>query len=577
MTELMENNDRTAAQWKVDRFVRQFEPGYRSLVQLAAVPIVLTPELVSYLRGQFLPKLTWVAEADLLLSELCRSVGYERYVMDSGVQAIALQELEARSPEQVEDIARLLVGYMQHLARVNPYLTDRQRKHQQWAAMLCVAEMREEAIGQIALEFEIYAGMIAQSESFGAGRSELAWLATIVQELSPRLLEYSGLVKLAVTISEAVREPEKIDRSRLQERYAVGERELSFPVGLLGNQGDINHFSLCFWDIDINFLRYRYSELSNVNNIVPPLQTFEFETVTIDEGAINEIERDKNLFLTKKNEPESLISKDKEQAAGYIDCIDNETSIEMIAIPKGEFLMGAPESELESSSSERPQHLVMVPGFWMGRCPVTQAQWSAVAKFPQVDIELQENPSHFRGSDLPVEQVSWNEAIEFCARLSISTGREYCLPSEAQWEYACRSGTTTRFHFGEMIDSELINYDAKGKDFSGYGNNVGDEYREGTTPVMTFPANSFGLCDMHGNVWEWCMDRWHSNYENAPDDGSAWLRENESAQAPRVLRGGSWLSEMYFCRSSHRDRYTAGYRGSDVGFRIVHCPSPYVS
>lgn len=118
-----------SAQWRLDRFVRQFGPEYRSLVQVAAVPIVLTPELVGYLRGQFLPGVSWVAEADLLLSELCRSVGYERYVMDSGVQSIALQALDIQKPGQVEEIARLLVGYVQHLARVNPYLSDRQRKH----------------------------------------------------------------------------------------------------------------------------------------------------------------------------------------------------------------------------------------------------------------------------------------------------------------------------------------------------------------------------------------------------------------------------------------------------------------
>ena len=226
------------AEWRIDRFVRRYavgdrDLGYRELLRYAAVPIVLTPELVGYLRGQFLPLLPWVAEADLLLSDLCRVVGYERYVMDSGVQAVLVGELE---PEKVEQVARLLVGYVQHVARTNPYFTVRQQKHQQWAAMLCVAELRDEAVEQMAIEFEHWRGAVTVQESFGAGRSELAWLAQVVQDLAPRLLEHSGLMRLAVVVSEAVQKPERVDAGVRSETFVVGDRTLAFPVGLLGGR-----------------------------------------------------------------------------------------------------------------------------------------------------------------------------------------------------------------------------------------------------------------------------------------------------------------------------------------------------
>jgi formylglycine-generating enzyme required for sulfatase activity len=571
MTELIENDDRMAAQWRLDRFVRQFEPGYRSLVQVVAVPIVLTPELVGYLRGQFLPTLTWVAEADLLLSELCRPVGYERYVMDSGVQAIALRELERENPEQVEEIARLLVGYMQHLARVNPYLTDRQRKHQQWAAMLCVAELRGEAIGQISAEFEHWQGAIAQPERFGVGRSELAFLDQVLQEQLPRLLENGEYLKLARRVSAAIAPPSAI-LEEAPRPPILGEQEaleVTLDMSAVGSEG------------------------------FPALQTFEFETVSIDEPepdptpeveapvlewrnkqfkfetatlTVVEPKKNRNPFATRK--PEIVIRKGKGRSMGYIDRIDAETWINLIAIPGGTFEMGAPEGELEARSSERPQHSVTVPEFWMGQSPVTQAQWKAVAGLPQVNIKLEGDPSRFKGANLPVERVSWDEAVEFCDRLSIATGRTYRLPSEAQWEYACRAGTTTPFHFGETIEAELANYDAKDKDSGKYGKGRSGEYREKTTPVGTFPANDYGLYDMHGNVWEWCADDWHSNYEGAPTDSSVWDASNDSGSDPesdpnKVIRGGSWYFNPWWCRSASRLYNASGSRVSDFGFRVV--------
>ena len=166
-----------------------------------------------------------------------------------------------------------------------------------------------------------------------------------------------------------------------------------------------------------------------------------------------------------------------------------------------------------------------------------------------------------------MEQVSWVEAVEFCQRLSRHTGRDYRLPSEAEWEYACRAGTTTPFHYGETLSSDVANYAANHT----YGNGVKGKFRKQTTNVGSFPANSFELHDMHGNVWEWCQDHWHDNYEGAPTDGSAWLTDKKAAN--RVLRGGSWNNVPWYCRSALRVTYTPAYRNDLIGFR-VSCSAP---
>ncbi|MFZ4555593.1 MAG: formylglycine-generating enzyme family protein [Pseudanabaena sp.] len=156
---------------------------------------------------------------------------------------------------------------------------------------------------------------------------------------------------------------------------------------------------------------------------------------------------------------------------------------------------------------------------------------------PQVKLNLKPNPSKFKGDTRPVEQVSWHDVIEFCERLTKHTKRQYRLPTEAEWEYACRAGTTTLFHFGETISPELANYNSK----ETYGDGVTGEYRKETTPVDHFKiANVWGLCDMHGNVLEWCQDHWHSYY-GAFADGSAWITDN--SDAIRVIRSGSWNLE----------------------------------
>jgi len=244
-------------------------------------------------------------------------------------------------------------------------------------------------------------------------------------------------------------------------------------------------------------------------------------------------------------------------------------SLRLIQVPAGEFLMGSPADEPQRSEDEGPQHRVRLPGFLMAQLPITQAQWREAERWGR---ELNPNPSHFGdqadSDQRPVENVSWHDAIEFCNRLSQRTGRSYTLPSEAQWEYACRAGTTTPFAFGATLTSELANYDAT----STYGDDPKGKYRGQTTPVGLFPANAWGLHDMHGNVLEWCLDHWHNSYEGAPSDGSVWLTPSASEEEPRLLRGGSWSFDPGDCRSAYRDHLRPVDAGSSVGFRVVCLP-----
>ncbi len=262
----------------------------------------------------------------------------------------------------------------------------------------------------------------------------------------------------------------------------------------------------------------------------------------------------------------------------------NPLALTMLSIPAGSFLMGS-RDEIERSANEGPQHEVRLEEFFLARTPITQAQWREVAGWKPLEGEagwerqLEEDPlgtegdPSFRGDDRPVVNVSWHDAMEFCRRLSKRTGKSYTLPSEAQWEYACRAGTTTTpFHFGATISPQLANYNAS----TSYAGGPAGGYRRQTTEVASFPANAWGLHDMHGNVWEWCLDHWHDSYregdEEAPTDGSAWIEKNATENKSRLLRGGSWDYGPRNCRSAYRSITHPDFAGSSIGFRVCCLP-----
>ncbi len=252
--------------------------------------------------------------------------------------------------------------------------------------------------------------------------------------------------------------------------------------------------------------------------------------------------------------------------------------LHMVLIPGSTFKMGQTEAEKAELirqageedykkyyARELPQHEVTVPSFLMGRYPVTQAQYEAVMK---TNPAAGYDSDRFVAPNKPVVGVTWHQAVEFCERLAKETDRPYRLPSEAEWEYACRAGTTTPFYFGKTLTTEVANYNG---DYT-YADGPKGEFRNGTTPVDHFGiANAFGLSDMHGNVWEWCQDLWHENYEGAPTDGSAWIEGGDSTY--RVLRGGSWDLKPRNCCSAYRFGNSPVYRNDRYGFRVC-CAAP---
>jgi uncharacterized protein (TIGR02996 family) len=229
--------------------------------------------------------------------------------------------------------------------------------------------------------------------------------------------------------------------------------------------------------------------------------------------------------------------------------VGNGVQMAFAWIPPGTFLMGSPPDEEQRSDDEALHRVTLTRGFYMGIYPVTQTQWRSVQG---------SNPSHFKGDDRPVEKVSWDHCQDFCARL----GQRFRLPTEAEWEYACRAGTTTPFFFGATLSTEQANYDGRHT----YVKGKKGVYRKQTTPVGSFPGNAWGLCDLHGNVWEWCQD-WYGPYPA----GEITDPQGGNNGDARVLRGGSWYCNSSRCRSGVRFRRAAGDRRGDVGCRLVLC------
>ena len=343
----------------------------------------------------------------------------------------------------------------------------------------------------------------------------------------------------------------------------------------------------------ITFRTARYQELE--------LRPIRYETARLTLGATSKDQARK----TDGQQPAVQIHRTEASAWAFFEPLERShlpqgatveaadpMALMLVEIPSGEFQMGSPDHEMHRLVRESPQHQVQLEGFFMGQTPITQAQWRVVAQWEprkgeSWGRELQPAPSHFREDEnqkrgdprllegetntdeRPVEGVSWFDAMEFCSRLSQRTGRTYTLPSEAQWEYACRAGSTTPFHFGETISPELANYNGH---FS-YGDGPRGEARGQATSVGMFPANAWGLREMHGNVWEWCIDHWHGNYKGAPKDGRAWVNTSSSKDARRLLRGGSLGLEPTSCRSAYRNHRGPALVANDgVGFRVVCLP-----
>jgi formylglycine-generating enzyme required for sulfatase activity len=240
-------------------------------------------------------------------------------------------------------------------------------------------------------------------------------------------------------------------------------------------------------------------------------------------------------------------------------------TLELVWCPPGTFMMGSPEGEDGRNTDETRHRVTLTKGFWLGKTEVTQRQWEAV---------MGSNPSNFGDDDLPVESVSWDDCQAFCRRLNekltspcfakVTAGAGilscFRIPTEAEWEYACRAGTETVFCYGDVLDATLASYNGHYP----YGGAAKSVYRARTTTVGSFRPNAWGLYDMHGNVWEWCADRYgdYSEYGTTDLAGTA-------AGADRVIRGGSWSFFARGCRSAARCRIDPSGRRFDIGFRLA--------
>ncbi len=264
-------------------------------------------------------------------------------------------------------------------------------------------------------------------------------------------------------------------------------------------------------------------------------------------GEIHQLFRFETIGLNNAGE---IISHQQRHSYLFTEYLQNEIALDMMLIPQGVFLMGS-----EDYYNEQPCHEVNLPDFHISKYPITQAQYRSV-----MDV----NPSFFTTEErLPIENVSWNDAKKFCQNLSESTGKKYRLPSESEWEYACRAGTSTAYSCGGSLTERFANFG----DGYLYKEDRNRQYHRKTTPVGSFPANNFGLYDTHGNIWEWCEDLWHRNYQGAPNNSRVW--EGGETSSCRVLRGGSWLSDPWFCRSSNRSYLSPESKNNVVGFRVA--------
>ena len=248
--------------------------------------------------------------------------------------------------------------------------------------------------------------------------------------------------------------------------------------------------------------------------------------------------------------------------------LSNGVKIEFVKIPSGSFMMGSPDNESGRDSDEGPQHRVNIKSFWMGKYEVTNKQYRA---FKSSHDSKDYNGHSLNSDNQPVVNVSWNDAIEFCKWLSSKTGKNFSLPSEAEWEYACRGGTETVRYWGDSTNSSceyanVSNPSAK-KEFNWNWEvfSCEDGYKV-SSPTGSFRPNNYGLYDMLGNVWEWCQDTWHSKYEGAPTNGSAW---ESGGSSNRVLRGGGWSVKPIGCRSADRGGGVPDDRGDFFGFRVA--------
>jgi formylglycine-generating enzyme required for sulfatase activity len=516
-------------------FKKRFSEAHVDFAYHAALPIALTPHLAYCLWANFQMDISnerlnvpWIAVADLLLSPLCQEVGQERYEMDADLRNYLLEQMidDSRFGQQrIEKLAYFLLTYVQQELNDSRSSIQTLAQAQRWTALAYVNPDRA------ARELAQKLNKLTLSE-----KTEWLRMSSLAETISAPLRQanFGYLLDYLQGMRELARGEKDRAKSILKSLPAHNNRIVVDGVTLA-----IPKFQANNWKID---------PIISKN---PALKTFKFETAKL-------LRQSRFMGLGSR----LVVDRQEQQATMFYERVEGQVNLEMVKIPKGIYWMGT--TNQEGNYREYPRHQVNISPFFMSRFPITQAQWRTVANTTKVRIDLNSDPSTFKGDDLPVEHITWFEAIEFCERLQLQTGRPYRLPSEAEWEYACRAGTDTPFHFGETISPKLASYDRSKR----YRSSAKGRSSKQTSAVgFHHAANAFGLEDMHGNVWEWCADCWYDNYTNAPADGSARIINRRNFH--RVIRGGSWMHEPSECRSAYRNGIPPDNKVLTIGLRVV--------
>jgi formylglycine-generating enzyme required for sulfatase activity len=568
-------------------FASSYGPDPLLLLLHASVPETLRPDILHLIQINFLAGPADPSrEADVLFAPFTTCLGGDYYRVDAQVRWHALALLRSLYREESRGrevrVAELLWCHLEQLERgqritaqtlLGDYIAV-----QRWVA-LAYLEPSDAAHAFAQALRAIEAHSSADSITAYAQLGGLAAAMELPLAGEPELLTYAkGLDALAKGDEpNATRLLEALGDQPLQ----IGEVSLKAPTQWLEHQVEKQlqrQLEEAISALERQPVAADPPEMVHAEAVVPTvgairLQSFSFTTCLLRKEDNRWIRPTKDRWIDEERRTM--------QAMGFLEQLEQEAlrehaevqavALTMVKIPAGSFLMGSPAAEPDRSRDESPQHKVKLESFFMAQTPITQAQWRTVAAWQKLERDLKPDPSKFKGANRPVERVSWFDAQEFCRRLSQRTGRAYTLPSEAQWEYACRAGSRTPFCFGATLTPELANYNGN---FI-YANGPKGPYREKTIEVASFPANGWGLHDMHGNVWEWCADHWDPHYYNASDDGSPRIKPSPYAvmNERRLLRGGSWVDLPADCRSAARSSGARpGLRSSGLGFRVCCLP-----
>lgn len=492
----------------------------------AAFPLALTPDLLYGLWANFqcdingnVLNIPWIAIADLLFSNLCEEVGHELYEMEKTVRDVLLRQLKDDprfGVKRINELSEFLLFDVQSQLDSSDIDIRDLAQAQRWAALV-------------------------YTQTGSAARELASVLAELYKSQLENTAEWARMTSLIETFSEPFQEANfksLLVYVRGMYHFVRGELETAALIfdELPGQKQQIEVAGVSL-PIPIQIQRRRSPALL--------LEVFEFN--------IAQVRRKPKQWMF---DSEWIVIRSSSQAECFGEDWGEGVVLEMVSIPGGTFRMGSPDGE--GDETEHPQHSVTIAPFFMSKYPVTQTQWRIVAGLPKVKIDLNPDPAIFKGPHRPVENISWYDAVEFCERLQQKTGKFYRLPTEAEWEYACRAGTTTPFHFGETITPKLACYNGKER----YAFGPQGKSRTETTEVGFFNvANAFGLYDMHGNVCEWCADRWLENYSSM---------SNETAvNQERVVKSASWGDVPFDCRSASRGREKPDNTSNEIGFRIV--------